>query len=371
MHSFSIYNPVNLYFGLGQVARAGELAGAIGRKALIVTGCSSARKAGTLQKVVSSLGERKISSILFEEVVSNSLSSIVDEGTKLAKAENCDCIVGLGGGSAIDTAKAIALCAVNPGHITDYQPGGASANLQPNRSLPVVAIPTTAGTGSEMNRYFVITNEKVNEKAELGFECSYPAVAIVDPEVMASMPVNVTADTGVGVLFHALEAYVSAGAQPFSDIMAKEAMALVVENLAAVLQDGGDMRGRAKMAWASTLAGWSADIAGTSALHAAGYSISGHTGAPYGQSLAALGVAYMEQNCRNRPARFAVVARLLGVREDLPEEELAALSPQALQDFLKKAGRDIPVQRRCGSCTTTPVPRDPGGSRKTIQGLSL
>lgn len=342
MRPFELKNPVKLHFGAGTVAKVGQEAAALGRKALVVTGTGSARRTGLLQRVTDLLEASGVQCVTFEKATPNPLSTTVDEGVALAKAEGCEVVVGVGGGSPVDAAKAIALCAKSGGRITDYQPGGRLADTTPTASLPVVAIVTTAGTGTEIDRYLVITNAETQEKPGIGFDCTYPAVGIVDPELMLSVPPDVTADTGLDILYHALEAYVSTGAHPFSDLLAAEAISLVVGNLEAAIAHGQDLTARTNLAWASTLAGWAIDLAGTVAIHGAAHPVSGRLGATHGQSLAALAVAYLRLNHQANPARFAALARLLGAREEgLTEAELAGRAAATLRDFQRRVGRDL------------------------------
>lgn len=342
---FTLNNPVKLVFGEDSLDELPEVATDIGKKALIVTGRSSARKYGILQKTSDLLSESGIESIPFEKVIPNPLSTTVEEGVEIVKKENCDLVVGLGGGSAMDTAKAIGLSAVNDGNITDYQPGGKYEEQEPEKSLPVITITTTAGTGSEFNRYLVITNVETDEKPGIGFECTYPEVSIVDPGLMVTVPEEITTDTGVDVLFHAIEAFVSKGSTMYSDMLAKEAIKLVVNNLETTISNGDNIEGRTKMAWANTLAGRAIDIAGTVAIHSSAHPLSGHYNLTHGQTLAALGVTYLQQNYKADPEKFAMVAKLLGYsKTDLSTTELAAKSPQALKNFLQKVDRDIQLE---------------------------
>lgn len=367
MQSFHFRNPVSLYFGPGAVGKVGEVAAARGKKALVVTGTRSARETGLLQRVVDLLEKSGVQSITFEKVTPNPLSSTVDEGVEIAKAEKCDLVVGIGGGSPVDTAKAIALCVANGGRITDYQPGGSLAGTNPKQALPVVAIATTAGTGTEIDRYLVITDAETHEKPGIGFDATYPAAGIVDPELMVTAPPDVTTDTGLDVLYHALEAYLSKEAHPFSDLLAAEAIRLVVGNLERAIANGSDLEARTNMAWASTLAGWAIDLAGTVAIHGAAHPISGRLGATHGKSLAALAVPYLTNNYQANPPRFAAVTRLLGYEgESLSTEELAANSADALKGFQRKVGRDITI----GSLGVTPemIPQLVEDAFKTMSG---
>ncbi|HBR35129.1 MAG TPA: alcohol dehydrogenase, partial [Firmicutes bacterium] len=187
MNGFEFRIPTRLIFGPGSLAKLPQVVIGLGSKALIVTG-TSPRRTGTLPKVLTLLDQVGITSVVFEKVTSNPLASTIRAGVELAQAEQCDFVIGIGGGSPIDAAKAIAMCAVNPGDITDYQPGGSLVDQTPEKSLPVIAIATTAGTGTEINRYLVITNDRTREKPGIGFECNYPVVGIVDPELMLSVP---------------------------------------------------------------------------------------------------------------------------------------------------------------------------------------
>lgn len=341
MKTFEFRNPVRLYFGAGTLAKLPEAVTGLGRKALVVTGRASARKTGLLSRVEEFLRQAGVESVAFEQITPNPLSTTVMEGVALARAEKIDFLIGIGGGSPIDAAKAIALCVADGGSITDYQPGGSRAAADP-KALPVVAISTTAGTGTEIDRYLVITNAETLEKPGIGFDSTYPAVGIVDPELMLSVPKEVTADTGLDVLYHALEAYVSTGSQPFSDLLAVEAIRLVVANLERALADGRDLEARSAMAWASTLAGWAIDLAGTVAIHGAAHPVSGRFGATHGKSLAALAVAYLRLNWQANPERFAALASLLGDEEPgLEVEARAARAAGALKEFQRRVGRDI------------------------------
>lgn len=363
MKPFDFHNPVRLYFGPGSLARLGEAVAGLGSKALLVTGQSS-RRNGTLARVERLLHEVGVEVVTFDRARPNPLSTTVGEGVAVARAEECDFVVGLGGGSPVDTAKAIALCAGCGGEITDYQPGGVCADSKPDGALPVVAIVTTAGTGTEINRYLVITNAATLAKPGIGFECTYPAVGIVDPELMLSVPPEVTVDTGLDVLYHALEAYLSRNAHPLSDLYALEAIRRVVANLERAAGAGEDLSARTGLAWASTLAGWAIDLAGTVAVHAAGHPISGRLGAAHARSLVALGPTYLRQNWEAAPERCAVLARLLAGETieaarltavpgepavsgmgptDAPDAGLAAQAADRLREFQRRVGRDITV----------------------------
>lgn len=368
---FQLSNPVSLYFGSGSFEKLGQSVIGLGSKALIVTGKTSARKHGILQKAIDLLADNDIECVAFERVTPNPASLTVDEGVRIAREQGCGFVIGIGGGSAMDTAKAIAVCAVNEGRITDYQPGGKYADKPPEKALPIVTVTTTAGTGSEYNRYLVITNVDTNEKPGIGFNCTYPTVSIVDPQLMLTLPKDITIDTGVDVLFHALEAFVGKDANMYTDLIASEAIQLTVNYLETAIKDGKNIEARSKMAWANTLAGQAIDIAGTVAIHAAGHPLSGHFDLTHAQTLAALGVTYLRQNYQANPEKFAILTKLLGYKgEEFTIEELAEKAPQALKDFLQRVNRDVSITE-LADVRETDIKKLTEDTFKTMEGAVL
>ncbi|MGC9308764.1 MAG: iron-containing alcohol dehydrogenase, partial [Thermoplasmatota archaeon] len=240
---FTQYNPVKVVFGSGTVENIGSLVREHGGAALIVTGQSSMKKTGVLDRVVASLDETGVESMVFDKVEPNPSFPTVDAGAEQAK--ECDLVIGLGGGSAMDAAKAIAIAAANNRPIADFYNGE-----EPLRTMPIFAIASTAGTGSEVDRYFVLTNPKTKGKHGWGHPSTYPEAAIVDPAVMATMPPRLTASTGLDAFFHALEAYISLKATPMSDLYAREALRRIIDDLPVAYRHGDDMDARSSMALA-------------------------------------------------------------------------------------------------------------------------
>jgi alcohol dehydrogenase len=341
---FSMWLPTKVVFGRGCVARLPEAVAGLGKKALMLTyGDGSMRSAGTLDKVTDLLEQAGISVTVDEGVEPNPDSEYVDRMSRMARKEDYSFVIGLGGGSAIDAAKAVAIVSVNGTSVLDYLPGGKNPFMEGLKdALPIVAIPTTAGTGSEVTHIAIVSDRKNHFKPGLVHPSLYPTVSIVDPELMLSAPKGVTASTGADVLFHALEAYISRMANPFTDLLAEEAIRLTVQNLEKVCRDGSDIDAREKMAWACTLAGIPLDNANVVAIHALGHGISGHTNAAHGKTMAALGPAYLRYTYKASPARYARIAELLGEpAEGLSEMELAEKSSEALRKFLATVDLDI------------------------------
>ena len=343
MEPFNFSLPTGVVFGPGSVSRLPQAVAGLGSRALLVTYPDVMRATGILTTVTDLLDEAGVAVLVDEGVEPNPRAEYVDRLAKVARDEGCSFVVGLGGGSAMDAAKAIAFAAANGTSVLDYLPGGSNPWAVGVRdALPIVTITTTAGTGSEVTRIAVITDTQRHYKPGVVHPSLYPKVSIVDPNLMLGVPAEVTATTGVDVLFHALEAYLSRGANLFSDLFGQEAIRLTVANLETAFHDGSDLVARTNMAWASTLAGVAFDNANVVAIHAIGQCIGGHTDSVHGKTMAALGPAYLGYTYQSDPARYARIARLLGRSgEGISETELAKQSSDALKEFLAKVGLDI------------------------------
>ena len=227
---FNYFLPVNIVFGSGKVLETGELTRPYGKKALIVTGKSSAKKSGLYDKVNDSLKAAGLETVLFDKVSQNPLTTTAQEGADFAKANGCDVVVAIGGGSIMDCAKAIAFLSKNDGDINDY----IYNRLRSDDALPLVLIPTTCGTGSEGNGFAVLTNPDNGDKKSLRCNAIVAKVSIVDPECMMTMPKKVLASVTFDALCHNIEAYTSKIAQPLTDALSLYAIELIANNLVSV-----------------------------------------------------------------------------------------------------------------------------------------
>lgn len=326
---FRHFNPVELYFGRGTVEKAGRLAARYGSKALVVTGRSSMKKIGALDNLLEVLQEAGVAAEVFDQVEPNPSFATVDRGAQRAREAHCDLVVGLGGGSPMDAAKAIALCAATHQPVADY-----FAGQEPEGALPILEIASTSGTGSEADRYLVLTNQESREKQGWGHRLTYPRASMVDVELMLTMPPRLTAATGLDAFFHGLESYVSTAATPLTELYAVEAMRLIAENLEKAYHNGGDLEARTAMAWASTLAGMAIDGSRTTLLHGLEHPVSGHLDVPHGEGLAALSLAYLEFIIPACPEKCARIASLLG------EEPAAEKSVDGLRRLLQSVDMD-------------------------------
>lgn len=268
--------PVNL-IGRGCVKSIGREAAKFQARRALVVASSGAVGEAQAALVASSLKDSGVESVPFCRVMPNPTVAVVDEGLALYRSSGCNLLAAVGGGSALDAAKGIGLLASNGGRIADYEGEDKVSKALP----PFIAIATTAGTGSEVTQFAVISDEEHN-KLTLVDRYLAPDVSVNDPEMMASMPPSLTAATGMDALTHAVEAYVSRNAGPVTDAQAWKAIQLVAENLSLAVRDGTDMSARENMCCASFLAGTAFNNAGLGLVHAMSHPLGGHYNLPHG-----------------------------------------------------------------------------------------
>ena len=308
------YNlPVNLVFGRGRVKEAGTITASYGKKALIVTGMGSTKKSGLLDRVVSYLKEADVESVVFDKVSQNPLTTTAIEGAMLSKEEHCDVVLGLGGGSIMDCAKAIAFLSVNDGDINDY----IFARLVSNCALPLILVPTTCGTGSEGNGFAVLTNPESGDKKSLRCNAIVAKASIIDSELMETMPKHILASVGFDALCHSMEAYLSKIGQPLTDIMSLSAMELIGKYLVTVYEGNGDGEAWDAITWASTIGGMVINSAGVTLPHGMEHPASGLKNIVHGRGLAALTPVITEASIKGAPEKYAQISRLLGGTDEI------------------------------------------------------
>ena len=312
---FQYYLPVNLLFGPGKVNCLGSEAAKYGKHALLVTGTGSTKRSGLLDRAVQLLKDASVSCTIFDQVTPNPLTTTAMDAAALARKNNCDVVIGLGGGSIMDAAKAAAFLCTNEGDINDYIFG----RLQGKNALPILLVPTTCGTGSEGNGFAVLTNPETGDKKSLRGPFIVAKASIIDPELMKTMPQHVLASVGFDALCHCMEAYLSGIGQPMTEMMALRGIRLSAENLPVVFhsyeKDGDDACVAAAweaVTWASTLGGMVIHTAGVAGPHGMEHPASGLRNIVHGQGLAALTPVIYEASLEAAPEKFAVISKLLG-----------------------------------------------------------
>lgn len=299
---FNIFLPTKIVFGEGALNKLSSLVKDLGNKAMIVTGKKSTKQSGVLDKVTKLLEEKGMETIIFDKVQPNPVNDDVDEAAQIAIKEKVDFVIGLGGGSAIDSAKAIAITAAMGGNFWDYVEVGGGK--KPDKALPVIAVPTTHGTGTEADPFAVITNPRTKEKVGIGYNVIFPRVSIVDPTLMVTLPKDQTAYTSMDAFYHSLEAFLNIGANVYSDTLALDSMKRIVVNLQAAYENGNDIYARTNLAWASTEAGITETLTGVIANHAIEHGLSGfNPQLPHGLGLCITGpylLEYIFDDCYER-----------------------------------------------------------------------
>ncbi len=341
--NFAFYNPTRLVFGDGRFHELSELAAGLGNRALLVTGRSAMQKTGHLDSAVEMLEQAGARVTVFDHIPPNPTLEAIEDGGRLARETDCDFIVGLGGGSAMDSAKAIAVAATHDCNLREFLlPGENGVKRQPtDDTLPVVAITSTAGTSSELTPFAVITMSDTCEKSAMGGPALYQRVAIADPQLTRSLPPRITASTGMDVMCHALEGYVSTVANPMTDVLALRAIELVALHLPHAVADGGDDGARRGMMLANCLAGYVLSQNGTNLMHALEHPMSGrYPDLPHGEGLCAVLSAWAELMAERQPDRLAAVARRIGVQE-ADDVQAAAHTAEALSQLLAQVGMDL------------------------------
>jgi len=343
--NFNYYIPTRILFGPGKLEELSK-ENLPGKKALIVISSGKSMKEnGYLDRLIKILQSKQIEYALFDKILPNPIKTHVMEGAQLARKEGCDFVIGLGGGSSIDSAKSIAVMATNPGDYWDYVSGGTGKGMPlQNPPLPIVAITTTAGTGTEADPWTVITKEDTNEKIGFGNYMTFPVLSVVDPELMLSVPEKLTAYQGFDALFHSTEGYIASIATPMSDIYALKSIELISKYLPECVKNGSNLEARTQLALANTLSGFVESISSCTSEHSLEHALSAHhPELPHGAGLIMLSEAYYTFFASKVPERFVDMAKAMGVDVDsLPEDERPFSFVKALIELQEACGvRDL------------------------------
>lgn len=346
MAGFIFQSSKKLIYGEDTVSLVGKEAVRFGNTAMIITGKGSSKKTGALDKVINSLNENFIEVIVFDEVESDPSVKTIRLGVETAKAKNVDVIIALGGGSPLDAAKAINMMLANEGDIVDYETKGPE-----KAGLPLIAIPTTAGTGSEVSKYVVITDTDRKIKMLIGGETLIPDVAILDPVLTVMMPPAVTAATGMDAITHAIEALISKKAQPITEMYAISAIKLINDNLIKAVLDGGNLEARMNMLLGQMYAGLAFSNASVALVHAMSRPLGAHFKVPHGLANAILLPSVMEFNRAACPEKFKLIAETMGEKTDnMSLRDASLLAVKAVNKLFEETGlpkalREIGVEK--------------------------
>ena len=301
--------PTDIHFGFGSIRSLPDHVRALSGRDVFVVTDPGVRATGMIDPVTAGLEQAGIRLTVYDNVTADSGSSLISEGVEALRASAADLVIGIGGGSALDTAKAVAALATNAGSPLDY----VGLNKLKARPLPTIAIPTTAGTGSEVTLWSVFTDDSRRLKVAIGGVLVYPSVALCDPELTLELPAALTAATGMDALAHAIECYTNDACQPISAALALRAIELIGSNLPRAVLTGRDRESRYAMLLASTMAGMAMNPTRLGLAHALAMPLgSWDLKIPHSIAIAVTLPLVMEFNCTAAPARFVEVARALG-----------------------------------------------------------
>jgi phosphonate metabolism-associated iron-containing alcohol dehydrogenase len=340
MEAWSYHIPTKVIFGKGCLGKITDVAESFKpKRIMLVTGRESMKKLGITDKITNFLKNHQV--FIYNKIEQNPGVSTVEDGTRFLEEEKCDVVIGLGGGSAIDTAKAVSVLSRNQGLVNEYLSGNKKIA---NRGVPLIAIPTTAGTGTEVTQYASFVNERKKRKLSLSHEFIHPSVAIVDPILTVTMPKFVTATTGLDALAQCIESYWSRKHTPMSDIFALNGIDLIFENLVNAFNFPGNIEFREKMALASLFSGIAISIARTTIVHSVSYPLTVHFKVTHGLACALTLPSFMRYNSKAVKDRICNIARTIGA-ETVEECVRKVEELISLLEVPRRLG-DVGIQRK-------------------------
>jgi alcohol dehydrogenase class IV len=346
-HSHFMFElPTRIEFGSGSLAYLGQRVTDLGGSRVLVVTDEVLASIGIADRVMSVLDEAKIEHVLFTAIEPEPDAAGVQAGAELLAAEGCDVVVAVGGGSVLDSGKAIALMGRNPGHIRDY----AGLGVQTQKGVPVIAVPTTAGTGSEATIWAVISEKSSKIKYGVGGPHMTSDLALLDPDLSVTLPPRLTAVTGLDALAHALESYVNKATQPISEALAEKSMELVARSLRGAVWQGNALDARSDMLLASTLAACAFNSTRLGLAHALAMPLGAKAKIPHGDVVSILLPEVNRFNVVGNPEKFARIARIFGEPVDGLSLRAAADAGVAAVDQLVT---DVAAPRKLGDYGVT------------------
>lgn len=335
---FTITQPTQIHFGRETIRQLPQVIAQYGGSKPLVVIDPGLQKAGLDTNITAPLDDAGLPYTVYADVDPEPGLRLADQGAEIARSNGCDCIVGVGGGSAMDIAKAVAILLTNGGKAVDYL--GLGKIQKPG--VPKIMVPTSAGTGAEVTFTAVFINEETGSKGGMNGDPLYPDAAILDPELTVSLPPSVTATTGIDALTHALEAYTSIQAHPVSEMYSLEAIDLICTNIRSAFADGRNMEARTNMLLGSLMGGKALAMAGVGLVHAMAYPLGGMFGIPHGLANAVLLPYVTEYNLIGNLQKHASLAQFFGFDIDgMPLRDAAGLTVEGL--FLLNFDLEIPA----------------------------
>jgi alcohol dehydrogenase len=335
MKTFSFMGAKKIVFGNGSFAGLAEHLAELKVSRPLVVLDGNLAGTGLGERLSGLLDKAKIGFVLYDKAVPEPPIELADEGAKLAIRKKCDGIVGIGGGSAMDLAKAIAVLAANKGKAEDY----LGLNKVPGPGLPKIMVPTTAGTGSEVTFTAVFIRKKLKKKEGMNSPYLYPELALLDPELTLTLPPHPTAATGIDALCHAIESYTSINASPMSELLSLEAIGLISDNLRTAVHDGTNIEAREAMLLGSLYAGLGLANAGVTAVHSLSYPLGGKYGISHGLANTIMLPRVMAFNLPGAQEKFVDIAEIMGeIVDELPPREAAYLAVEAVEALIEECG---------------------------------
>ncbi|MBV5307310.1 MAG: iron-containing alcohol dehydrogenase [Desulfobulbaceae bacterium] len=366
--SFTVTQPTRIQFGVGSINNLAKTIQEFNGSKVFLVIDPALIKTGIASQITAPLDNAGLPYVIYDTIDPEPGLKLADKGYKLAKSSGCDCVIGAGGGSAMDVAKAVAILLTNGGKAADYL--GLDKIAKPG--VPKIMVPTSAGTGAEVTFTAVFINEKTGSKGGMNGAPLYPEAAILDPMLTLSLPPKVTASTGIDALTHALEAYTSTQAHTISEMYSLEAIKLISQNLPKAYANGSNLEARSALLMGSLLGGKALATAGVGLVHAMAYPMGGMFGIAHGLANAILLPYVIEYNLIGNMEKYATLAAILGKKTtDMTTREAAERCVEALFELNADVGIpgtlqdiDIPVEQlpemaRIALTVTRPVENNP------------
>lgn len=324
-----------IIFGNYTLSQIGDCCLRLGASNVLIVSDEGIAEAGWLDKVVENCKEAGLKYTTFTDITVNPKDYEVEKGREIYLENHCDAVIGVGGGSTIDAAKAIALLSTNEGHIRDYEGVDKIKHPLP----PQIMVPTTAGSGSEVSQFSIILNSEERKKMTIISKSLIPDIAIVDPETLVTKSTQLTISTGIDVLTHGIESYISLAATPLTDVHAKNAISLVGQYLRSSVASKYNKEAKTHMAMASLQAGIAFSNAILGAVHAMSHAVGGRYPVLHGDINSILLPHVMEFNLLSNPEKFANIAYLLGLKDpNISKMEAGKIAIKLVNELIEDIG---------------------------------